>query len=121
MIILTAFKIIFLKNITLTFNMSSIFLIFSEYLQLLSRHFNVHMPGLKALCNCVYCNLGSANLVVLLLAYHVDQVTVRQSGCPFQQNFRCSFATYYIHDFDKNCLNYQLVRKNGQFCRKMSR
>lgn len=92
MIILTAFKIIFLKNIILTFNMSSIFLIFSEYLQLLSRHFNVHMPGLKALCNCVYCNLGSANLVVLLLAYHVDQVTVRQSGCPFQQNFRCSFC-----------------------------
>lgn len=72
--------------------MSSIFFIFSEYLHLLTRHFNVHRPILKDIYNCVYYNLDSASLVVLLLAYHVDQITVRQSGCPFWQNFRCRFC-----------------------------
>lgn len=38
---------------------------------------------------CIYCNLGPANLVVLLLASYVDQITDGQSEYPSQQNFRC--------------------------------
>ena len=38
---------------------------------------------------CVYCNLGPTNLVMLLFAGHIDEIIVRQSGYPFQQNFGC--------------------------------